>query len=189
MVKLAANMLLITTCLALPLVSLAAVNSDPVIRTLRGPMPPSGVPPFVVTAALLLCTCSIIWFRRRKTVRASVVPDAPGSPVSPYALVAQLQEEARRQQCHPAEIVERLMPILRSHLAAKSGTSAEHRTSQELLAGLQRTGEADVLLQASRLLRLCDSVRFGGLAPTFDQAEWALQETLLLLQERSEKRP
>jgi hypothetical protein len=102
--------------------------------------------------------------------------------------VALLLEEARRKQCHPAEIVERLTPILRSHLAAKSGTSAEHRTSQELLAGLQRTGEAGLLPQASRLLHLCDGVRFGGLVPTFEDAEWALQETLLLLQERSEER-
>jgi hypothetical protein len=100
--------------------------------------------------------------------------------------VALLLEEARRRQCHPAEIVERLTPILRSHLAAESGTSAEHCTSQELIAMLQRTGEAEVLLHASRLLHLCDSVRFGGVVPTFEQAEWALQGTLLLIDNHNE---
>lgn len=186
MVRPVAIALLLTLFLALSLPCASETAPDPAIRALRGPLPPSGLPPFAVTAALLLCIFSIIWFRRRKAVRASVVPDQPDSPVSPRAQVALLLEEARRRQCCPADIVERLTHILRSHLAATGGTSAEHCTSQELIARLQRTGGAEVLPQASRLLRLCDSVRFGALVPTFEQVEWALQDTVLLLQERSE---
>lgn len=188
MVPPVAIVLLLVLFLVSPLSCAAETTPDSAIRAIRGPVPPSGLPPFAVTAIVLIGIGSIVWCRRRKAVHAPAVSEPPGDSVSPRALVALLLEEARRRQCHPVEIVERLTPILRSHLAAESEISAEHCTSQELVARLQRTGETDVLPQASRLLRLCDSVRFGGLVPTFEQAEWALQETLLLLQERSEER-
>jgi hypothetical protein len=128
-----------------------------------------------------------VWYRRRKAVQAPTESEAQSVPASPTDLLAQLLEETCRQQCHPVEIIERLMPILHSHLAAQCGTTAENRTSEELLAIMQFTSETGVLLHASELLRLCDSVRFGGIAPTFEQAERALQETVLLLQNHNEE--
>jgi hypothetical protein len=163
-----------------------AVQGD-AIHPLRGPLSPSGLPPFAATAIILLCLGSLVWYRRRKAVRAPVVSEPTDALVSPGDQLALLLEEVGRLQRQPAEIVERLMPILRSHLAGKSGTSAEHNTSQELIARLQCAGKTVALLRAIELLRLCDSVRFGGLVPTFEQAEWALQETLLLLQDRSKE--
>ena len=170
-----------------PLPCASETKPDTAIRALRGPLPLSGLPPFAATAIILLCLGSLVWYRRRKAVRTPVVSESTEAPVSPGDQLALLLEEAGRQQRQPAEIVERLMPILRSHLAGKSGTSAEHNTSHELLARLQCAGETGALLRAIELLRLCDSVRFGGLVPTFDQVEWALQETLLLLQYRSKE--
>lgn len=169
-----------------PLDVVWAVQDD-TIRALRGPLPPSGLPPFAATAVILLCLGTLVWYRRRKAVRAPVVSEPTDAPVSSGDQLALLLEEVGRQQRQPAEIVERLMPILRSHFAGKSGTSAEYNTSQELLDRLQCTGETGVLLRAAELLRLCDSVWFGGVVPTFEQAEWALQETQLLLQDRSEE--
>lgn len=186
MVPPVAIVLLLALFLASPLLCASETTPDPAIRAIRGPVPPSGLPPFAVTSIVLICIGSIVWCRRRKVVQTPAVSEQPGDSASPRAQVALLLEEARRRQCCPADIVERLTHILRSHLAATSGTSAEHCTSQELIARLQRTGGAEVLQQASRLLRLCDSVRFGGLVPTFEQVEWALQDTVLLLQERSE---
>ncbi|MFZ4855168.1 MAG: hypothetical protein ACOYL3_02125 [Desulfuromonadaceae bacterium] len=187
MVRSAAIVLLLVLFLASPLPSAAETGSDPPIRALRGPLSPTGLPPFAVTSISLLCIGAIVLYRRRKNVQTPVVSEQAGYPVSPCDLLALLLEETRRQQCLPAETVERLMPIVRSHLAEKGGTSAVHNTSQELIARLLRTGETEALLRASGLLRLCDTIRFGGVAPTFAQAEWALQETLLLLQEQSEK--
>ena len=168
-----------------PLAVAWAVQDD-AIRPLRGPLPPSGLPPFAATSVILLCLGTLVWYRRRKAVRAPVVSEPTDAPVSSGDQLALLLEEVCRQQHQPAEIVERLMPILRSHLAGKSGTSAAYNTSQELLASLHCAGETGVLQRTAELLRLCDRVRFGGLVPTFDQAEWALQGTLFLFENHNE---
>ncbi len=186
MVRPAAIVLLLSLFLVSPLPCSSETRSDPAIRALRGPFSPSGLPPFAVTSFVLLCTGSLVWYRRRKSVRTPAPPEQLNTPVSPRDLLALLLEEARFRQRDPAEIVERLTLILHNHLAGKSHVSAEHSTSQELITGLQRTGEAGLLPQASRLLDLCDNVRFGGLVPTFEQTERALQETLLLIDNHNE---
>ena len=168
-----------------PLAVAWAVQDD-AIRPLRGPLPPSGLPPFTATVIILLCLGSLLWYRRRKAVRAPVVSEPTDAPVSPGDQLALLLEEVGRQHRQPAEIIERLLPILRSLLAGKSGTSADHYTSQELLVRLHCSCDTEALLRTAELLRLCDSVWFGGVVPTFEQAEWALQGTLLLFENHNE---
>ena len=187
MVRPAAIVLLLSLFLVSPLPCSSETRSDPAIRALRGPFSPSGLPPFAVTSIVLICIGTIVWYRRRKAVLISVEPELLTATVSPCVLLALMLEETRRQQRLPAETVERLMPILRRHLAEKGGTSAEYNTSQELIARLQCADDTGGLLLAPELLRLCDSVRFGGVVPTFQQVEWVLQETLLLFQYRCEE--
>jgi hypothetical protein len=161
----------------------AVAGTDITIRALRGVVSPSGIPPFTASALVLLGIALIIWYRRQTKLQTPAESKVQRYQRSPGYLLEQLIMEARQKHLTPADIFERLVPIIRRYFAEKSGTSSTCHTSQELIASLQRTCEAGVLLQLDALLLLCDSVRFGGVVPTAGQIDRALQETLQLLQD------
>jgi hypothetical protein len=145
------------------------------IHDLRGPLPPAGLPPFLLTGGALLLAGGVWLLRRRRSARpptASVPPAAGGDPC------ASLAAEYRAGLGSAGEIALRLDRVLRERLVA-AGIPALQCTSEELLAkALPGTAVRE---EIGAWLALCDRVKFAGHMPGDAEMDRALALVARLL--------
>lgn len=148
------------------------------IRDIRGPLPPTGPPPFAVTTLVLLVTGLALAMsaRARKGRNRTVAP--PPMPLPAMDDLTTLREAYARGELPAMLLFEQLAAIARSRLI-RSDCAA--MTSQELLKVAADTVPAETLAVAAALLAVCDRVRFGACLPdaaTVAEAFAAVQQLL-----------
>ncbi|GAM10023.1 hypothetical protein OR1_02308 [Geobacter sp. OR-1] len=183
-----APILLCTICIPILLPMIAAA-SDGVIRDIRGPVPPSGIPPFAYTAALLAALGITLWqLRRRQTVRPDETahrqrPETGGNDLSGIV-------DRYRSGAIPLTVLfDRINILVRCHVAGLSSVAPEHLTNNELLGIAVALLPHDSFVQAADILGLCDLVRFGMVHPDSCRIDRALDATAQLLKAGSGGEP
>lgn len=127
------------------------------IRDIAGPLPPSGLPPFAATAAVLVVAASGTLALRRRKVNPEGAETTPAT-TSPEAEIEALRQAYLNGDLCEAILFDRLYGVIGSALPMPDGSDAGALTSDELIKA------AGGILPPS-LLRLCDEVRFGAGTP------------------------
>ena len=154
------------------------------IRDIRGPIPPSGLPPFTASAALLLLAAAggaILRVKARTNGEAKAVPPSD-------TLLNELQslrEVYARGELPDRLLFERLSPLIRSLLLPGAHAPL---TSRELIVAARGHVPDELLNRAEALLELCDRVRFGGDDPVMGVALGAIDDALAAVRKLPEKR-
>lgn len=184
-----ARMLLVMTAgfFALPLTVDAGAEPTVILRDIRGPLPPSGLPPFAASFAILLVTGAVIWGVRRRGRRSAPAFSAQSKPVLPRDMLVTLGEQYRQGIIPAWSLVEHLFTILRMHLAGQTGIQPSFLTAEELLHNLKGMLCPDTLSRVAILLQWCDRVRFGAFRPDAAEIDWAISETAHVIESPSEK--
>ena len=155
------------------------------IRDIRGPLPLSSLPPFILSGGVLLLAVVLLLVRRRRFHRglheAAPVPPAVAPGPDAKALLARLAADYRQGACAGEQALMRLDRLLRSSLAASSGIHALQLTAAELLPRLEPLLDPGAQALLGDLLSLCDRVKFAGHRPAPEEVERALTAVASLL--------
>jgi len=159
------------------------------ILELRGPLPPSGWPPFALTL-LLLCgaaalTLAWLWLRRVRQL-PDPLPEKNEDPINLLGGLAAWYGAGGA----PAELLcLRVAVLLRSTLGRRTGLPAARLTTDEFL-GRVRVPEllgADELALADQLLSFCDRVKFARHEPDAAEVRWMMDAAQELLGRQAEE--
>ncbi|MSM38636.1 MAG: hypothetical protein GJT30_03300 [Geobacter sp.] len=143
------------------------------IHDIRGPVRPSGLPPFAASAAILILAAGVLLFRLPGRKGRDSLPDAAADPL--LAELLALRDAHQRGELTDSLLFERLSQLLRSLLPAENRPSL---TGRELIEGARGIVPEEALGTMALLFDRCDRVRFGGVAPGKGDADTALDDAL-----------
>jgi len=143
------------------------------IRDIRGPVRPSGLPPFAASAAILILAAGVLLSRLHGRQGGDSLPDAAADPL--LAELLALRDAHQRGELPDPLLFERLSHLLRSLFPAENRLSL---TSRELIEGARGELPEETLCSVAALFDRCDRVRFGGGAPGMGGAAAALEDAL-----------
>jgi hypothetical protein len=139
------------------------------IHDIKGPVPLSDTPPFLVpavAAAVILCILAalILFFLKRRKKQVAVV-----SP--PDVIALKELDQARNLMAHPLVYAERISTILRQYIEARFQIRSTRQTTREFFARLQSgttIAEVDIRTHAGDLqecMEQCDIAKFAHGTP------------------------
>lgn len=153
---------------------------------IKGPLPLPGLPPFLLTATLLV-VCAIICITLRTRKKTPLKALSAGTPPAVSADTPErLASEYHQRLITLDELFCRMAPMVSAGLISTEklmGQMGMGLTSCEVLELISSEGScsaADFKL-ASRLLQLCDRAKFARYQPTSAEVEWALSSAAALL--------
>lgn len=178
----AMGVLLVLFVAAISPVAASAGAADE-LYDIRGPVRPSGFPPYAVSATIALLAAgvtlsSVVAGKRRKTL-----PEPESGPVSCRDELLLLREAYLKGELPDQELFDRLSSLLRSISPAANSYSLTHL---ELFAAARCDLPEDFLDCTEELFELCDRVRFGGRSPGQGVATKALDDALKVVCKLSE---
>lgn len=161
----------------------ASAGAADELHDIRGPVRPSGFPPFAVSAAIAFLAAGVtvsgvVAGRRRKAL-----PEPDPGPVSCLDELLLLREAYLKGKLPDQELFDRLSSLLRVIFPAANSYSLTHL---ELLAAVKGDLPDELLDCTGELLELCDRVRFGGRSPGQGVAAKALDDALKVVGKLSE---
>lgn len=162
----------------------ASVHAVEAIRDIYGPVQSSGLPPFAVTAVLVLV--ALAWrgiSRSRSNMAGKVVLPVSETDRLHDELVS-LRVSYLRGELSELQVFDRLASVVRSLVPCADPSAL---TSEELVALARENIPAEVLNRIEPLLTLCDKVRFGGYVPDKVVATKALDDVLDAVRGRLER--
>ncbi|MBT0665833.1 hypothetical protein KI809_16100 [Geobacter pelophilus] len=161
----------------------AATTPPEAIRAIHGPIAPTGLPPFALTAATVaLCSLAIFLIFRGKPQAVPITSPAEDESEPLAALLATIADQYHQGKIDGAALCDRLTTLLRQHLSRLADAELSHLTSKELLDIAQELLASDAFKQVAELSSFCDSVRFGAVQPQDEQSLRAISITAQLLQ-------
>ena len=168
----------------------AAAAHPAEILALRGPLPPSGLPPFALTCLLLsgLLALVLAWFWLHRTRPVPAAPrENPGDPVETLGRLAAWYQ---REDAPARLLCTRVADLVRAELSCRTGLPAPRLTTSEFLgqAGVPALLSARELALADQLLSFCDGVKFAAHDPDAAELRWLLDAAGELLGSPAEER-
>lgn len=168
-----------------------ALADQALLRDVRGPVPLEDMPPFLLTAGVLLLAVLLYRVLRRKPEYAQGNPTSPSPEPTPVDRLERLLEEHRLGRGTDVLLVLRLDAWARDTLDATQGIPARRLTSVEVM---QRSGTAmaaapNVLDSLERLFGLSDRVKFAAHLPRPDEVQEALAAASALGRALAEREP
>lgn len=152
---------------------------------IKGPVSFQGLPPFVLTALVLVAGALIACFLHRRQARSVCVepPSDHTYPANPDTL-ERLTSEYQQGLLGADELFCRLSALLAEGVSVSMGQAG--LTSTELLTLLKaESNNPETIQLSSQLLLLCDQVKFAGYQPSDQEITGALVSVRHLLTERS----
>ncbi len=151
---------------------------------IKGPVPFQGLPPFALTALILVAGAIIASFLRRRSDRpVCSEPATASNPDSPDTL-ERLTSHYHQGLLGADELFCRLSELLAKGLPVSMGQVGLTSTELLILLKAERNNPETIRL-SSELLLLCDQVKFAGYQPTIPEITWALDTSGHLLDEAS----
>ena len=173
-----------------PTVPGAPAASPAEIMELRGPLPPSGLPPFALTCLLLSGLLALVlawlWLHRTRPI-----PAPPSeNPEDPVETLGRLSAWYQRGDAPAGLLCTRVAALVRTTLASRTGLPAPRLTTGEFLgqAGAPALLDARELALTDQLLSFCDGVKFAAHDPDAAELQWLLDATGELLGRGVEER-
>lgn len=148
------------------------------IRGLHGPIVPDGIPPFTVTAIVIVTAVGVLLRSKVVFNRSRRMPGQTRKTVE-YTPETLLHEY---EQCNMTimQLFERLATMLRTHLVPDDNLAL---TNAEIEKIARSALSPDTLKRVTVLLVLCDKVRFGAYHPPEALIRKSLEEARSILDE------
>jgi hypothetical protein len=167
---------------ALPALALPAVTAAQDIAGIREIAPPTFAPPFILSGVLVLLLAGLIFlaYKRRQLIQP---PTMAVQSADTAAVLAQLAESMRLGQCPNDQAIIKLDALLRDEFEGRAAVPACRLTTQELNDMARRCDwlDADAQSRLSRLLTLCDRVKFSAFQPDHEDVASAMETVRILL--------
>jgi len=135
-----------------------SAGPDSEIRDIRGPVHPSGFPPFAVSMAILLLAAGVA-VSSTVAVRRRRMPEPESASVPCHDELLLLRDAYLKGDLTDQQLFDRLSSLLRSIFPAANHYSL---TSTELFTAVKGDLPEELFDCAEKLFELCDRVRFGG---------------------------
>lgn len=153
------------------------------LRDIRGPSPPSGLPPFTASTALVVLAAAGMAISRLNGTRNSETLSAPASGTLTDELLS-LRNAYEKGELPDWLLFDRLSPLVRAMLPCDDHSVL---TSGELVAAARGVVPEELLNSAGSLLELCDTVRFGSFTPGKGVALRAVDDALQVVRNLPER--
>lgn len=145
------------------------------LHDIKGPLPPSDVPPLAMTAAIVAGAAGFTALRRKKPAPSSRRP-ADLEAITPQDRLIAMREAYRKGVVTERELFDSLSELIRRAVEADPALTAD----ETVAFARERIPEQAVALLASELA-LCDSVRYGKGGTDGDAVYKALDHAAELL--------